>query len=454
MSGTGSLSPSKMLIGVVMAVVVYLLLLHMPRSAIPEHLLNHAVVYRENLVSDDLGHTLMNHMKEISVFPSNIAADLKTAVAVTSNEEIGEGQPLSADGKCDHLYLTPNVNKTLCVLPQRIDVGMGFIKTGGVDGLQELHETMVSRTSSFGQYNMFSKEDSDLKKVHPAVSALFRSAKFESVSTAVCPSDKQIVDPFQYNFIINVPGQSVPLHLDAPTFRGGATRKNFPQWLLVAMCFSGFFKEHYVDNVQVVAYLHRWIPQKKHAGDFVYFRQDSSKFEMIPAMPLAGTGVDGAKTIHAARTYMPQEMVPPLDKDKHSELVYKGNEKWNLQVDGKTVRIYDTNDLRVAIVYRARCFESVEDRDDFHENGFGSKVEPYMALEKILARFKSDLVAKGKLSEEGAESISRLDLALLIISTYIQYPLPDPSVRLMPYNVCALAKIFPTVKPLMTAFCR
>lgn len=37
-------------------------------------------------------------------------------------------------------------------------------------------------------------------------------------------------DPFQFNFILSVPGQTVALHLDAPYFLG-ATRFQVPQWL-------------------------------------------------------------------------------------------------------------------------------------------------------------------------------------------------------------------------------
>lgn len=37
-------------------------------------------------------------------------------------------------------------------------------------------------------------------------------------------------DPFQFNFILSVPGQTVALHLDAPYFFG-ATRFQVPQWL-------------------------------------------------------------------------------------------------------------------------------------------------------------------------------------------------------------------------------
>jgi hypothetical protein len=55
----------------------------------------------------------------------------------------------------------------------------------------------------------------------------------------------------KYNeFIIQVPGQSVASHLDGVYF-WGASRFDFPQWLLAAMKLSGLpeFEEHYIDQV-------------------------------------------------------------------------------------------------------------------------------------------------------------------------------------------------------------
>jgi hypothetical protein len=75
----------------------------------------------------------------------------------------------------------------------------------------------------------------------------------------VCPAQKQVLDPFQFNFILQVPGQTVAAHIDGAYF-WGATRFQYPQWLLAVMVFSGLFKEQFVDQVQVVGYLHDWTP--------------------------------------------------------------------------------------------------------------------------------------------------------------------------------------------------
>lgn len=44
---------------------------------------------------------------------------------------------------------------------------------------------------------------------------------------------------------MQVPGQGVPTHLDCAYF-DGATRFEYPHWLLNVMQFSGLFEDRYV----------------------------------------------------------------------------------------------------------------------------------------------------------------------------------------------------------------
>jgi hypothetical protein len=161
----------------------------------------------------------------------------------------------------------------------------------------------------------------------------------------VCPKNKPFLDPFQFNFImqvitapaspppltaicpsllfpeaLQVPGQTVAMHLDAPYF-WGASRVSVPQWLLVSMVFSGLFQDKFVDQVQVspsaarcrpptppsraapcrrlqvVAYLHEWTDDR--GGAFVYWKDNSGQMHSVPPSPLSGSSVDGSKTVHA-----------------------------------------------------------------------------------------------------------------------------------------------------------
>ena len=113
--------------------IVFVFLYNMKRSWIPEHLLGHTLIYQRDLIKEETAFQLRELMKEMKTFPSNIAADLKNQQEAQSqssngtdsgsNEDIGEGTPLLPDGSCKHPFLVPNLKRTKCVLPGRIDVG-------------------------------------------------------------------------------------------------------------------------------------------------------------------------------------------------------------------------------------------------------------------------------------------------------------------------------------------
>lgn len=63
-------------------------------------------------------------------------------------------------------------------------------------------------------------------------------------------------------------------------------------------------------------------------------------------------------------------------------------------------------------------------------------------------------MARGYLSEAGAQAISPFDLGLLILKVYVRYPLAPASTATVPYNYCALPRLFPAVAPLVNLFCQ
>ena len=216
----------------------------MERASIPPHLSNHAVRLVPELIQNQTAVELLELIKQFGEFTSNVDQS-KAQGFRPKYEDIGAFQDINPDGTCEHKFLFPNPPKDRCVLPQRVDIGKHFIMTGGVDGAKELYKDLVDRVSSFGRYTFI--EDIDK---YPPVKTLFDSAKFQNAAKSVCPADKQFLDPFQFNFIIQVPGQTVALHIDSPYF-WGADRFSFPQWFLVAMVFSNLFREKFVDQVQV-----------------------------------------------------------------------------------------------------------------------------------------------------------------------------------------------------------
>jgi hypothetical protein len=418
---------------------VFAAIISTPRVDLPAHVLHNTVIPIPDMLSASVAESLMQLSKEMRDFPTNVA-DLK--FYKTQHEHIGEAQPVGANGKCSHPYLVPSSDKKLCVFPGRIDVARHFLLGGGVEGLKEPFDDAASRLQSFGRY-MFNVSQ------YAAIEQLFASESFQLSAKSVCPQHKQFLDPFQFNFIVQLPGQTVALHLDAPYF-WGATRFQFPQWLLASMVFSNLFAEHFVDQVQVVGYYHRWNDTHVRSGDFVYWDENRQEPKRMPAHSLAGNVVDGSKTVHAASIYHPERKAPLLDKSADSMLSYVGNDKWELRSNNQLLHTYDTDDLRMTIVYRARCFANADEAHRFNN----LPPDQYLKLDYILDTFRADLVKRGRLTAaQAADNSDPMALPLMILNEYVKYPLVAQSTSLIPFNYCALSNILPWTKPILQLFC-
>jgi len=437
---------------------------------LPAHMQGHTVVYDPHLLSPEIADELHVLMKQLRDFPTN-AADLN--FYKTAHEHIGEAVPM-VNGSCSHPYLVPNPARTHCILPGRIDVARGYVVSGGVEGLKEPHPMLVSRVQSFGRYHFNISE-------FGVVERLFSDPRFQSLAKAVCPPDSQELDAFQFNFITNLPGQTVASHIDAPYFFG-ADRFHVPQWLLAVMVFSGLWTDRFVHQVQVVAYIHRWEdPTGARRGQFVYYNDSTGVPHEIPPAALSGSSVDGSKVIHAATVYMPDATLPLLDKSKVNLLRYVGGEAtelegsrdtnthaptqparaaetWELSANGAPVRTYNTSDLRFSVVYRARCFRDGAQRAAFaaqRREGGPAGSGDMLPLETILGTLKEDLVRRGRAGgrpRAALDALPPLDLAMLLMDEYTRYPLSHTAA--VPFNYCALKlKLPPALGSLLDWVC-
>ena len=426
-----------------------------PRNQISEHLLNHRVLVKRNLISDEYGKELLDLVKTIGSvdgYPTN-AAD--TNFYHTEHEHIGEAIParLEENGTvvvCDHPLLIPSRDRSQCVLPGRLDIAKHFFSTGGALGLRESYKTLISRIQSFGAYHF------DLDR-YPVVTRLFNEKSFLAAAKEVCPVTKRVLDPFQFNFIIQLPGQTVPIHVDGVYFKT-ASRFQFPQWLLAAMQFSGLFQSDFVHQVQVVGYLHTWSPthdddnvtdnmlsvSNDNFGSFLYWNSPGSRPTRVLPYPLSGSIVDGSKVVHAASVYRKDTDIPYIKKSVPHWLKRIEENRWILMNEQEgTLQTYELSDLRISIVYRARCFASQEEISEFRSKLQGPDgVDGRVGLDDVLRTFVDDLKRRGKLSASvRLETVDRLDLALAIVDEYIKYPLPhEPAV---PWNYCAVEHFLP-----------
>ena len=77
-----------------------------------------------------------------------------------------------------------------------------------------------------------------------------------------------------------------------------------------------------------------------------------------------------------------------------------------------------------------------------------------MSLDSILRTLSEELVRLGAVSSvHSALAMDRLQLAMLIMDNFIQYPLPARSSRWFPYNYCALSHLWPPIEPLLNLVC-
>lgn len=137
--------------------------------------------------------------------------------------------------------------------------------------------------------------------------------------------------------------------------------------------------------------------------------------------------------------------MPFLSKDKQNVLKFLGNETWGLFSDDQEVTKYSTNDLRISIVYRARCFASEEDIERYNNQ------ESFMTLENILETLKKDLIKRGRLSEN--QNVSMIDFAIKLLDEYVVYPYPTYPRTWIPLNYCVLPKVIPFLRHITQYLC-
>ena len=372
--------------------------------------------------------------------------------ATSQIPHIGEAVPPLPDGTCPHRYLIPrklladgnsSESTTLCVLPDRIDVAHHHFKSGGIAGRKERFDSMIGRLLAFHQIQHAASNQLAQTR---AIESLFKSQKYLDAASRVCPG-KPVLDRIQLGIIVLVPGQEVAMHYDVPWFLG-ATRYDLPQWLLVVMAQSQLFEDKLWPQVQGVAYIHK----KNVTGGSFFFWNDGPAYPMngLQAVPNTGVVLDGSVVAHGVQPFG-KLSVPSLKMSPNGQYQLKRSEDadqwaiWRVDNPEHPERIspaYDTDELRVSLVWRARCFTDEQEKAAWHS-------APKLTLQHVLRVLKRDLRSRGVLGlyEEPAP----LDLAILLLNTYIKYPYSESAT--IPYNYCMLGKLSPIFSTLLTPFC-
>ena len=70
----------------------------------------------------------------------------------------------------------------------------------------------IDRVNSFGRYTFVQDLDQ-----YPVVKSLFTNDSFQKAAQSICPEAQQYLDPFQFNYIIEVPGKIMKILFDTFT---------------------------------------------------------------------------------------------------------------------------------------------------------------------------------------------------------------------------------------------
>lgn len=96
-------------------------------------------------------------------------------------------------------------------------------------------------------------------------------------------------------------------------------------------------------------------------------------------------------------------------------------------------------ELRVSLVWRARCFESEEEKARWHAHVASADRIP---MEEILDKLVDDLRRRGVLPKGGPVP-PPIELADLMMREYAPYPVANTDKAFIPYNYCAVERLAP-----------
>jgi hypothetical protein len=331
-----------------------------------------------------------------------------------------------------------NSNRTYCHLSSRVDVGNHFISSGGFEGRMESYDKLVTRMVSFHKkyldldnFKAFS-ENKDLNgQLQDLCYSNYESGKVEDKS-------KIVVDLYQFDLVLLLAGQEIPMHLDVPYFFG-ADRTTIPQWLLVVMKQSGLFDDLVIPDIKGVAWLTK---HDFYNGGHAYlypYKNDKNKPILLKTRFNEALMFDGTQLIHGSSRFKP-EYTPLFFNQANYYYSMKYNTEsntWHVyDSENAFVASYTYDDIQISAVWRMHCFKDTNEKDKF----YGQSTENTRSIEKIAKVFKTALKQRNLLP---SEDIKYLDLWTIALKEYINYPKIEPRSKFALFNYCLLPRIMP-----------
>ena len=135
---------------------------------------------------------------------SSAASTLPADMADSAGEAVEVGH-----NDCDHPFMSVNLNRTMCHIPQRIDVGNHFIATGGFNSAMESYEKMVSRILVFhSRFNSLIKNNRISEEIT-------KNEEFLNHAKEICKNDAKsyddslVTDLYHFDLVLLIAGQGI-----------------------------------------------------------------------------------------------------------------------------------------------------------------------------------------------------------------------------------------------------
>jgi len=286
-------------------------------------------------------------------------------------------------------------------LPARYDAARNFIRSGGRFGRQEPLETLAARTNYFRETYAYGEEIRA-----PGIEPFLHHEGF--IEAARSLFGRPVVEPAIVFANLLVPGQELAVHTDVPEFRG-ISRKEHPQWLIVAMHHSGLFDAWRLPIATGVAWFHDC-----DGGEFAFYPQGADadplahRVRFNTAMLLDTDSVfHGVDRVAEADAKSVDRLRPGM------RLASRGDGDWAVVDGDEEIERYRWEDLRFSISWKAYCFADEAERRAWREHCDD------LAVETVVDRMVDDLRARGAIN---GSRPSDPDLVEILIDTYIRFP--------------------------------
>ncbi len=162
----------------------------------------------------------------------------------------------------------------------------------------------------------------------------------------------EVILPLTMMTNLNVPAPASPPHLDLPFFRG-AHQREIPSWMLAPMGYSHLFQEWAIPVASAISWFY-----EGQGGDFEYWPDGLNAPSRSVKPPYSNSSVlaDNEYMYHrvGAMGVEADYLTQGISSDA---LLHREADGWDIRHGGKSIRHYQSDQIRISILWKAFCFK-------------------------------------------------------------------------------------------------